>query len=118
VVRRTGKFGPYVSWTSSAGPTTLNCTPDDTIETLTPRLRAKVSPTEGAVDRIIGVYRIKRGPYGLYMYKIPPTGSTTKPKFVGIPDTTPWSTLTLESAEEIYKHAVATANTKKSGVKR
>jgi len=108
VVRRTGKFGPYVSWTSSAGPTTLNCTPDDTIETLTPRLRAKVSPlsqTEGAVDRIIGAYRIKRGPYGLYMYKIPPAGSTTKPKFVGIPDTTPWSTLTLESAEAIYKHA-------------
>jgi DNA topoisomerase I len=101
VVRKKGPYGYYVAW----GDIKLNCKPDETLEELTPRLQAKVSVD--TVDHQVGEYKIKKGPYGLYMYKSPPLGSKTKPKFVGIPDTTPWATLTPESAAEIYKHCAA-----------
>jgi DNA topoisomerase-1 len=98
VVRRTGRYGPYVTWMA----VTLNCTAEDTLETLTPKLQAKTSGD--TVDHTVGAYKIKRGPYGLYMFK---TGSKTKPVFVSIPDSTQWATLTPEGAEELYKHCAA-----------
>jgi DNA topoisomerase-1 len=102
VVRHTGRYGPYVTWMTPAKSVTMNCTADDTLETLTPKLQAKVSGD--AVDHTVGAYKIKRGPYGLYMFK---TGSKTKPTFVSIPDSTTWGTLTPEGAEELYKHCAA-----------
>jgi hypothetical protein len=99
VQRRTGRFGPYVTW----GTVTLNCRAEETLEDLTPRLRAKASPD--TVDHAVGEYKIKKGPYGLYMFKVTAPGSKTKPTFVSIPDATPWATLTPEGAAELYKHA-------------
>jgi DNA topoisomerase-1 len=101
VVRKKGPYGTYVAW----GTVKLNCGPTDTLADLEERLRAKV-PAANAVDHTVGPYRIKRGPYGLYMYRQPAPGSKTKPAFVGIPEGTPWATLTPESAEQVYKHAL------------
>jgi DNA topoisomerase-1 len=106
VVVRKGQYGFYASW----GDVRLNCTAEDTLATLTPKLQAKVSGD--AVDHQVGAYKIKRGPYGLYMFK---TGGKTKPTFVGIPDTTPYTTLTPEGAEQLYKHC-ATAKKDTGGV--
>jgi DNA topoisomerase-1 len=99
VQRRSGRYGPYVTW----GTVTMNCRAEDTLDDLTPRLRAKTSPD--TVDHLVGEYKIKKGPYGLYMFKVTAPGSKTKPAFVSIPDTTPWATLTPEGATELYKHA-------------
>jgi DNA topoisomerase-1 len=108
VLRKKGPYGYYVAWNSIK----LNCKADDTLEDLTPRLQAKVSAD--TVDHQVGEYKIKKGPYGLYMYKAPAPGSKTKPRFVSIPDTTPWATLTPESAAEIYKHCAAAKKEKKA----
>jgi DNA topoisomerase-1 len=90
VVRRDGKFGPYVTWKEKR----LSCKEGESFADLETRLRTD------SVDHTVGPFRIKKGPYGLYMYK---TGATAKkPTFVGIPDTTAWSTLTVEGAEALY----------------
>jgi len=100
VIRKKGPYGHYVSWNGIS----LNCKEDESLADLTPRLLAKAAPAADAVDHVIGPYKIKRGPYGLYMFK---TGGTKKPTFVGIPAETPWATLTVESADQIYKHCSA-----------
>jgi topoisomerase IA-like protein len=99
VIRKKGPYGYYVCWKEQK----LNCKAEDTLAEIAPRLQAKADPA--AVDHQVGPYRIKKGPYGLYMFKA--SASNRKPTFVGIPDTTPWATLTPESAEEIYKHCAA-----------
>ncbi len=104
VTRRKGPYGHYVAW----GTHRVNCTESDTLETLTERLQQKAAPpASDAVDHQVGEYKIKRGPYGLYMFKVNP-GSKTKPAFVGIPDTTQWNTLTPEGAAALYKHCLTT----------
>jgi DNA topoisomerase-1 len=110
VLRRTGRYGPYVTWRAHS----LNCKPTDTLADLSERLLAKADPAAAAaaVDHLVGAYRIRRGPYGLYMFKVSAPGAAKKPVFVGIPELTPWHTLTPESAEEVYKTAMAT---KKAG---
>lgn len=100
VVRKKGPYGIYAQW----GTVRLTCTATDTLEDLEPRLRAKAAPPAAdAVDHTVGPYKIKRGPYGLYMFKPAPAGK--KPVFVGIPPETPWATLTPETAEQVYKLA-------------
>lgn len=111
VQRRAGRYGPYVTW----GTVTLNCRAEETLEDLIPRLRAKASPD--TVDHLVGEYKIKKGPYGLYMFKVTAPGSKTKPTFVGIPDATPWATLTPEGAAELYKHAVTAKKEARSAKK-
>ena len=108
VQRRTGRYGPYVTW----GTISVNCGADETLADIAPRLHAKASPD--TVDHAVGEYKIKKGPYGLYMFKVTAPGSKTKPTFVSIPDTTPWSTLTPEGAAELYKHSAAVKRAKKS----
>jgi DNA topoisomerase-1 len=100
VIRKKGPYGHYVSWNGLS----LNCKEDEPLADLIPRLLAKGKPAADAVDHVVGPYKIKRGPYGLYMFK---TGGTKKPTFVGIPEATPWATLTVESADQIYKHCSA-----------
>jgi DNA topoisomerase-1 len=112
VVRKKGPYGYYVAWDSIK----LNCKADETLEDLRPRLQAKISAD--TVDHQVGTYKIKKGPYGLYMYKIPAPGSKTKPRFISIPDTTPWVSLTPESAAEIYKFCAAAKNERKPRKKK
>ena len=107
VIRRKGPYGHYVVW----GTHRINCTESDTLDSLTERLYQKGKPAaEGAVDHQVGEYKIKRGPYGLYMFKItaPSSKGKTKPAFVSIPDTTQWHTLTPEGAAALYKHCLTT----------
>jgi DNA topoisomerase-1 len=93
VTIRKGPYGYYAAWRTFK----VNCKADESLEELTPRLQAKASPD--TVDHTVGPYKIKRGPYGLYMYKV----SKGKPTFVSLPDTTDWAHLTPEGAEQIYK---------------
>jgi len=102
VQRKKGPYGTYVQW----GTVRLTCKPDESLDDLEERLHAKAAPAPAdAVDHIVGPYKIKRGPYGLYMFK--QTTGTKKPTFVGIPAETPWATLTPETAEQVYKLALA-----------
>lgn len=102
VQRKKGPYGTYVQW----GTVRLTCKPDETLDDLEERLRAKAAPDANAVDHTVGPYKIKRGPYGLYMFK--QASGAKKPTFVSIPAETPWSTLTPETAEQVYKLAIAT----------
>jgi len=101
VVRKTGKFGKYIAW----GDVSLNCAEDATFDYICTALKRKKSTT--SIDHTVGSYRIKNGQYGLYMYKMLPAGSKTKPVFVNLPDSTPWATMTPETAEAFYKYALA-----------
>ena len=108
VIRKKGPYGYYAVW----GDIRCNCSPTDTLEALEEKLRAKAAPPPAdAVDHTVGPYRIKRGPYGLYMFRSTGAAVGRKPVFVSIPADTPWATLTPESAEALYKHA---AEAKKS----
>jgi topoisomerase IA-like protein len=93
VIKRTGKFGDYVTWLS---PTGEKKTPykSESFEDLCTKLKTDT------IDHTIGPFKIKKGPYGLYMYRV----TTGKPTFVSLPPETEWSTLTVEGAEQIYKH--------------
>jgi topoisomerase IA-like protein len=102
VVRKKGPHGHYVTWRTY----NVSCTADEVLDSLAPRLLAKVD----ALDHTIGPFKIRKGAYGLYMFRMDTKG---KPAFVGIPDTTPYTTLTVEGAEALYKeHNVAKTKTK------
>lgn len=109
VIRKKGPYGHYVTWKEHR----VTCKVDETLDALTPRLQAKDS--EEAIDHTVGPYKIRKGPYGLYMFK---TGGAKKPTFVSIPDETPWATLTLESAEQVYKHCTEAKKATKGLAKR
>ena len=90
VVRKKGPYGHYVCWKDQR----VSCKADDTLDVIGQRL------TADTVDHTIGPFKIRRGQYGLYMYKL---GGKGKPTFVSIPDTTDYKALTVEGAEQIYK---------------
>jgi topoisomerase IA-like protein len=95
VTRKKGPYGYYVAWKEHK----VNCKETETLEEIAPRLLAKTA--ENTVNHHVGPYTIRRGPYGLYMFKA--SIGSRKPTFVSLPDTTDWATLTPESAEQIYK---------------
>ena len=97
VTQKSGKFGPYISWNGVSVPVK----DDETLADLEARLREKMV----ALDHTVGPFKIKKGPYGLYMYR---TGGTGKPTFVGLPEGTDYASLSVEGAEALYK-----ANSKK-----
>jgi hypothetical protein len=92
VIRKKGPYGYYVTWRTYK----ISCGLDDSIDDLRPKLLEKVT----AIDCQVGAYRIKKGPYGLYMFK---TGLKGKPTFVNIPETIEFATLTPEGADLVYK---------------
>jgi topoisomerase IA-like protein len=112
VIRKKGPHGHYVTWRTY----NVSCTAEEALDGVAPRLLAKVD----AIDHTIGPFKIRKGTYGLYMFR---TGSKTKPTFVGIPDDTPYTTLTVEGAEALYrehnkpKGAAAKTFTKKATTK-
>ena len=91
VLRKKGPYGYYVCWKDQR----VSCKSDETLDTVGPRLQKT-----DTLDHTIGPYKIRRGQYGLYMYK---TGGKGKPVFVSLPDTTDYAALTVEGAEQIYK---------------
>jgi len=92
VLKKKGPYGHYVTWRTYR----VTVKAEETLEEIAPRLLA----APDAIDHTIGPFKIRKGAYGLYMFK---TGSKGKPTFVGIPDTTPYATLTVEGAEALYK---------------
>ena len=92
VIRKKGPYGHYVTWRTYR----LTVKPEETLEAIGPKLLA----APDAIDHTVGPFKIRKGAYGLYMFR---TGSKGKPTFVGIPDTTPYATLTVEGAEALYK---------------
>jgi DNA topoisomerase-1 len=92
VTQKSGKFGPYISWNGVSVPVKE----DESLTDLEVRLREKLT----AIDHTIGPFKIKKGPYGLYMYR---TGGAGKPTFVGLPEGTDYASLTVEGAEAMYK---------------
>ena len=104
VIRKKGPHGLYVTWRTY----NVSCTPEEALDAIAPRLLSKVD----AIDHTVGPFKIRKGTYGLYMFR---TGSKGKPTFVGIPDDTPYTTLTVEGAESLYKeHNKAKTFTKKT----
>ena len=97
VTRKKGPYGYYVAWKEHK----VNCKETETLEEIAPRLLAKTAAN--TVNHQIGPYTIRRGPYGLYMFKATVGTKTKKPTFVSLPETTEWAALTPESAEQIYK---------------
>ena len=108
VIKKTGKFGEYVTWLS---PTGEKKTPykSETFEDLCTKLKTDT------VDHTVGPFKIKKGPYGLYMYRVT---NGKKPDFVSLPPETEWSTLTVEGAEQIYKNFKGAKAGSKGPVKR
>ena len=95
VIRKKGPYGYYAAWKEHK----VNCKETETLEEISPRLLAKTAAN--TVNHQVGPYTIRRGPYGLYMFKAV-AGAKKKPTFVSLPETTEWTTLTPESAEQIY----------------
>lgn len=104
VVRKKGPYGYYAVWKEHK----INCKETETLEELSPRLLAKTDTN--AVNHQVGPYTIRRGPYGLYMFKA--AGSAKKPIFVSLPETTDWASLTPESAEQMYNQFKKVKKTK------
>ena len=105
VIRKKGPYGYYVAWKEHK----VNCKETETLEEISPRLLAKTAAN--TVNHQVGPYTIRRGPYGLYMFKAT-AGAKKKPTFVSLPETNEWSTLTPESAEQIYKQFLSARKTK------
>ena len=111
VIKRTGKFGDYVTWLSPTGDKKISYR-QESFDDLCAKLKTDT------IDHTIGPFKIKKGPYGLYMYRV--TSGNKKPDFVGIPPETDWGALTVEDAEQIYKNfkAVKAVKAVKAPLKR
>jgi DNA topoisomerase I len=103
ILKRKGPHGFYVTWKGMR----MSCTEEEPFGTIVSRL---LSQSGLMIDHQIGPYKIKKGPYGLFMYKIPTTPK--KPIFVSIPDTTAWNTLTVEGATQLYNAFLKEKQTK------
>ena len=92
VIKKVGKFGPYVQ----VGDINLSITTEDTWATIQAKLEAK---GEGGVLKATKEYEFKSGPYGPYMYKT----ALKKRVFVSVPKDTPIQHLSDAEAEALYK---------------
>ena len=107
VLKKTGKFGDYVTWLSPTGEKKVTYK-SESFEDLCTKLKTDT------VDHTVGPFKIKKGPYGLYMYRV----TTGKPTFVSLPPETEWSKLTVEGAEQIYKNFKSTKAPVKRGLNK
>jgi len=95
VIRRTGKFGPYVK----VGDVTLSLSPQDTFEVVLEKLEAKKAAGGSGVLKTFKEYEIRTGPYGPYIYK-----TTLKNRlFASLPKDIKIDGLTEADAATLYK---------------
>lgn len=92
VLRKSGKFGAYVTW----GTINLPLTPTDTADTIEVKLRAKAAAD--ATKLSVGSYTFANGAYGLYMYK---TDLKVK-EFITVPQGIDPKKLTETEATAVY----------------
>jgi DNA topoisomerase-1 len=107
VVKRTGKFGPYVK----VGSVTLSLSPQDTWDTVQEKLEGKA---ESGVLRTFKEYEIRSGPYGPYIYK-----TTLKTRvFASLPKDIKVDALTEADAATLYKAGVEAKKAARKNLKK
>ena len=109
VIRRTGKFGPYVK----VGSVTLSLSPQDTWETVQEKLEGKAAAPSGVL-RTFKEYEIRTGPYGPYIYK-----TTLKTRvFASLPKDIKVEGLTEADAATLYKTGLEAKKAAKKNLKK
>ena len=98
IIKKKGKFGYY----AECNGVRVACTETDTYPDIAAKLAAKA---KAAQPVRIGPYEFRTGQYGPYMFK---TDLKTK-KFVSVPKDLDASSLTVKSAEAIYKAGLEAA---------
>jgi topoisomerase IA-like protein len=83
IVRKQGKFGPYVIWNGK----TVSCQLTDTLEQVIEKLQQQGPKAL----KVIGQFEVRDGQYGPYMFKHAITGPSRK--FVSIPKTVDLETI-------------------------
>jgi len=91
IIKKNGKFGCYAMWNGK----TVSCKDEDTLETLTEKFSNQSSKS-------IGVFEIRTGPYGLYMFK----KNVTKRSFVSIPSSVNLDTVTEAELVTIFQNGL------------
>lgn len=95
ILKKSGKFGPYISWNGN----NLSCKPEDTLETIIANLKAKQEGT-----KTVGAYTIRNGPYGLYMFKTVVIGPSRK--FVSVPAAIDLDTVSEADLNTIFQEGL------------
>uniref|UniRef100_A0A6C0AQ21 DNA topoisomerase n=1 Tax=viral metagenome TaxID=1070528 RepID=A0A6C0AQ21_9ZZZZ len=96
VLRKTGKFGPYIA----CGTINLSVLPTDSWSEIEEKLKAKAASPSGTL-KTFKDYEIRNGPYGPYMFKT----SLKKKVFVSIPKSVDINTITEATVADLYKSA-------------
>jgi len=109
VVKRIGKFGPYVK----VGGVTLSVGPLDTLETIVEKLEAK-KETPSGILKTFKEYEIRTGAYGPYIYK-----TTLKTRlFASLPKDIKVEGLTDADAATLYKAGLEAKKSFKKNLKK
>jgi DNA topoisomerase-1 len=108
VIKRVGKFGPYVVWGDVR--LTLKAGDVESIEAIGGRLDAVAAAPAGAggILRTFKEYEIKVGQYGPYIYK----PALKKRQFVSVPKGTKIEDLKESEVAELYKKGLELKKTK------
>jgi len=96
VLRKTGKFGPYVQ----VGTINLSVLPTDSWSEIEEKLKAKAASPSSTL-KTFKDYEIRNGPYGPYMFKT----SLKKKVFVSIPKTIDVNTITEATVADLWTTA-------------
>jgi DNA topoisomerase-1 len=109
VLRRTGKFGPYVK----VGAVTLSLSPQDTWASVQEKLEEKAAGGAGVL-RTFKEYEIRTGPYGPYIYK-----TTLKNRlFASLPKDIKVDVLTDADAATLYKAGLEAKKAARKNLKK
>jgi len=109
VIKRTGKFGPYVK----VGSVTLSLSPQDTWASIQEKLEGKAAAPSGLL-RTFKEYEIRTGPYGPYIYK-----TTLKTRvFASLPKDINVDALTEADAATLYKAGLEAKKAAKKNLKK
>jgi len=91
VIRKKGPYGVYAEWNGKR----ISCTEASTLE----ELAEKFENQESNVLRTVGIFEIRKGPYGNYMFK----AGVAKKQFVSVPSAVKIEDLTEASCVAIFQ---------------
>jgi DNA topoisomerase-1 len=109
IIKKKGPYGLY----AECNGVRVNVTADDSLETVTAKLRAKVENP----SRSVGPFQIRTGQYGPYLMKSA-AGAGKKPQCVSIPAGTDLEGLTAQQAGEIFEAGLKAKATYKKRPKK
>jgi DNA topoisomerase-1 len=109
IIKKKGPYGLY----AECNGVRVNVTADDSLETVTVKLRAKVENP----SRSVGPFQIRTGQYGPYLMKSA-AGAGKKPQCVSIPAGTDLEGLTAQQAGEIFEAGLKAKATYKKRPKK